>query len=222
MALATPPAGPPGRTGYGCGSRRHFRCGSRRLALRLGLAGALALAVSPARAQGDNRGAAEALALPLEHAAPSPVTAEALTRTREALEQATRFRAAGDEAHAKAADGLAREWAETARDLALAAAAEKQADDRKRQAMQAQAQLERTRALVEDGIARLGRIHAELAAAPGKAATAVEVHDGQRQPATAASTAKGPPSASPRAARTPDADAPPAPAGGGAPGGSTP
>jgi hypothetical protein len=190
MALATPPA--------------------HRLALglALGLAGAVTLAESPARAQGDDRSAAEALAQPLERAAPSPVTAEALTRTREALEQATRFRAAGDEAHAKAADGLAREWAETARDLALAAAAEKQADDRKRQAMQAQAQLERTRALVEDGIARLGRIHAELETAPGKATTAVEVHDGQPKPATAA---KGPTSAS----------LPRAPAGG-ALGGSTP
>ncbi len=142
--------------------------------------------VSPARAQGDDRAAAETLVAPLQHAAPAPVTAEAVARANEALEQATRFRAAGDEAHAKAADGLAREWAETARDLALAAAAEGQAQDRKRQAIKAEAQLQRTRALVEDGIARLGRVRAELEAAQPKAATAVEVHDGQPKPAASA------------------------------------
>jgi hypothetical protein len=165
--------------------------------------------VSAARAQSDDRAAAEAVVSPLEHAGPAPVTAEAVARAREALEQATRFRAAGDEAHAKTADGLAREWAETARDLALAAAAETQAEDRKRQAIQAQAQLERTRALVEDGIARLGRVRAELGAAQPKAVTAVEVHDGQPKPATSTkgrASAGGPsgaPSASSASGSTP-------------------
>jgi hypothetical protein len=119
-------------------------------------------------------------------AAPSPVTAEAVRRVAEATEQATRFRAAGDEGHAKAADGLAREWSETARDLALAAAAEKLAEERKRLSMKAQAQLERTRALVEEGIARLGRLRAELEGGPSKSAVAVESHDGQPARATAA------------------------------------
>jgi len=156
--------------------------------------GAAISTVSAAQAPGDDRAAAEALVGPVEQATPAPVTAEAIARAREALEQATRFRAAGDEAHAKAADGLAREWAETARDLALAGAAEKQANDKKRQAMEAQAQLERTRALVEDGIARLGRIRAELNAAPDKVATAVEVHDGQPKPvASGARAAAGAP-----------------------------
>jgi hypothetical protein len=116
---------------------------------------------------------------------PSPVTAEALRRAAEATEQATRFRAAGDESHAKAADGLAREWSETARDLALAAAAEKLAEERKRQSMKAQAQLERTRALVEEGIARLGRLRAELEGGPSRSTVAVESHDGQPGPVTA-------------------------------------
>jgi hypothetical protein len=114
-----------------------------------------------------------------DEAGPSPVTAEALQRAAEATEQATRFRAAGDESHAKAADGLAREWSETARDLALAAAAEKLADERKRQSMKAQEQLERTRALVEEGIARLGRLRAELEGGPSRSTVAVESHDGQ-------------------------------------------
>jgi hypothetical protein len=116
---------------------------------------------------------------PDDPARPSPVTAEALRHAAEATEQATRFRAAGDEGHAKAADGLAREWSETARDLGLAAAAEKLADERKRLSMQAQAKLERTRALVEEGIARLGRLRAELEAGPSKSTVAVESHDGQ-------------------------------------------
>jgi hypothetical protein len=144
--------------------------------------------VGPARADGNDAAAPGSLAAPMPKTPPAPVTVDAVARATEALEQATRFRAAGDEAHAKAAEGLAREWAETARDLAQAAAAEKQAEDRKRQAMEAQAQLERTRALVEDGIARLGRLHAELDAPP-KAATAVEVHEGQPKPAAAAGRA---------------------------------
>ena len=156
------------------------------LCLCLGLAVAgMALGETSARAEGDDRSAAEALVKPLEQAASSPITAEALAGAKGALEQATRLRAAGDEAHAKAADGLAREWAETARDLSLAAAAERLADDRKRQSMQAQAQLERTRALVEEGIARLGRIRAELEAVPPKPVKAVEMHDGDPKPRAA-------------------------------------
>lgn len=136
-----------------------------------------------ARAEGDDHAAAEALVVTMQKSAPEPATVEAVARATEALEQSARLRAAGDEAHAKAADGLAREWAETARDLALAAAAEKQADERRRQAIQAQAQLERTRALVENGIARLGRLRAELESAVAK--KAVEVHDGDSKPTQA-------------------------------------
>jgi len=122
----------------------------------------LAVSARPSQADGDDRGVAEALVKPAAPLGPAAVTAQAVEQTNDALERATRFRAAGDESHAMAADGLAREWAETARDLGLAAAAEKMADDRKRQAIQAQAQLQRTKALVEESIARLGRLRAEL------------------------------------------------------------
>jgi hypothetical protein len=156
------------------------------VALPLSLAG-LVMARPSGGAEGDDRATAEAL---VKQAAPSPVTSEAIARANEALEQATRLRAAGDEAHAKAAEGLAREWAETARDLSLAVAAEKLAEDSKRQAMQSQAQLQRTRALVEESIARLGRLRAELdaaSAAPASSAEAakrraVESHDGDPKP----------------------------------------
>jgi hypothetical protein len=78
---------------------------------------------------------------------------------------------------------LAREWAETARDVGRAVDAEARAVERRRSAVESQAQLERTRALVEEGIAHVGRLRSELdkVQTSGKGPrTAVEVHDGQR------------------------------------------
>jgi hypothetical protein len=134
---------------------------------------ALAMPARPAHADGDDAAATRALiqaTVSLDTPGVAAVTAEAIERANDALERATRLRAAGDLPHAKVADGLAHEWAETARDAALAAAAERLADDRKRQAIQTQAQLQRTKALVEESIARLGRLRAALeAATPGVA-----------------------------------------------------
>jgi len=135
-------------------------------------------------AQGDDRAVAEALVAQLApssaDATRGPVTAEALTRAKEALERATRLRRSGDEAHAKAADGLAREWAETARDLARAAEAESTAADLRRRAMNEQAQVERARALLEEGVARVGRLRAQIDEAhrAGGGRRAVEAHEG--------------------------------------------
>jgi hypothetical protein len=140
---------------------------------------------SPSRAQSpDDHAAAAALLQKLEvDTAHSPITASAVVHAKEALERATRLRSVRDEAHAKAADGLALEWAETGRDLARAADAEAQASDLRRNAVEAQARLERARALVEAWIARVGRLRSELEeasrAAP-KDRTAIEVHDGDR------------------------------------------
>jgi hypothetical protein len=67
-----------------------------------------------------------------------------------------------------------------ARDLAKAADAETAAADLRHKAVAAQEQLERTRALVEEGIARVGRLQAELVEAehaPRTDRVAVEVHD---------------------------------------------
>ena len=72
------------------------------------------------------------------------------------------MRAAGDEAHAKAADGLAREWAESARSHRPRGGRRGRSRPVRRKAVDAQAQLERTRALVEEAIARVGRLTAEL------------------------------------------------------------
>jgi chromosome segregation ATPase len=137
------------------------------------------------RAQGaDDHAMAAELASKLEHdSTHAQVTAAVVAHCKDALERATRLRGSGDEAHAKAADGLAREWAETARDLSRAADAETKAADLRRKAVDAQARLERARALVEDGIARIGRLRAELdeaGRASPKDRTAVEEHDGDR------------------------------------------
>jgi hypothetical protein len=141
----------------------------------------LGLAVpAAAGAQGnDDRSVAEALVKQLEQdAAHKSVLADALRNANEALERARRMHAAGDEGHARDAEGLAREWAETGRDLARAAQAEATAADLRQKALDAQAKLERERALVEEGIARVGRLTAELNHAQAPTRQAVEVHDG--------------------------------------------
>jgi hypothetical protein len=182
----------------------HRTCGDA-LAVLLSVLG-LALCVSsarPARAQGnDDHAAAEAIVRQIEaDKARATVSAEPLTKARTALERATRLRSAGDEAHAKAADGLAREWAEDARDVARAAEAEAAAAEVRRKAVSAQEQLERTRALVEEEIAHIGRLQAELdqaersnqkgnggsgVSAAGKGRRAVEAHAGEPPSTTAA------------------------------------
>jgi hypothetical protein len=148
---------------------------------------ALALPVLGGRALAadDQSAAAQMLDTLGPGAAAAPVTADAVAHARQAIDQAARLRGSGDEAHAKAADGLALEWAETARDLAKSTEAEEKAAELRRKAMDAQAKLERTRALVAEGIARAGRLRAELEEAShavSKEHAAVEVHDGEAAP----------------------------------------
>jgi hypothetical protein len=146
----------------------------------------LLVCVAAAAQPADEHAAATAIVQQLSaDQAHQAVTADALLEARNALERATRLRVAGDEAHAKAADGLALEWAETARDVVRAADAEAAAADLRHKALDAQAQLERSRALVEEAIASIGRLQAELdqtaasAGHPGHDHVAVEVHDGE-------------------------------------------
>jgi hypothetical protein len=142
-------------------------------------------------ARGDDMDVAQALVQQLERDGASGLLSarartraagSALAQALAAMERARRMRAVGDEVHARAADGLAREWAETARDVARAVDAEARAAERRRSAVESQAQLERTRALVEEGIAHVGRLRAELdkVQTSGRGPrTAVEVHDSQ-------------------------------------------
>jgi hypothetical protein len=173
--------------------------GAKPLLLATGLALGLALP-HPALAQGQDgttpalpepgqsvgdRAIAESLVKELERdAAHRAVLTDAIRQAKDALERATRMHAANDEARAKAAEGLAREWAETGRDLAKAVTAEASAAELRQKTLDAQAGLERARALVEEGIARVGRLQTELSRAgrhekgAQEARVAVEVHEG--------------------------------------------
>jgi hypothetical protein len=90
------------------------------------------------------------------------VTVDQVKRAKDAMERAARMRSAGDETHARQADLLAREWAEAGEDLARAAEAEAKAAAARRGAIDAGAQADRERALLEEGIARNGRLRALL------------------------------------------------------------
>lgn len=149
--------------------------------MALAVACAGTVAAEPA-ARADDHADAVALVGQLEQdTAHRAVSADAVARAKDALERAQRMRAAGDEAHAKAADGLALEWAQAGRDLAKAADAEQAASELRRKAVDAQAQLERSRNLVEEALASVGRLQAELdheQAAPHEPRVAVETHAG--------------------------------------------
>jgi hypothetical protein len=178
------------------------------------LAAAVLLAARPGQSQGsDDHAVASAMIQQLaQDTTHTAITAATLTRASEALERATRLRGAGDETHARAADGMAREWAETARDLVRSVDAEAAAADLRRRAVEAQARVERTRALVEEAIARVGRLTSELEAAgksTAKDRTAVDVHDSGRASSggtsnSATTTGSGSPP-SPGGSRTPRA-----------------
>jgi hypothetical protein len=133
------------------------------------------LSIAPG-AQASDRTEAVAILTRLEHA-PADATLpkepgsasqlapseDAVVRARDALERATRMRNAGDETHALLADGLALELAETARDRARTTAVETKAREAEVATVDAQARVERERALLEEAIARSGRLKAELA-----------------------------------------------------------
>jgi hypothetical protein len=143
----------------------------------------LTLAVAGRAAPGD-RAAAQAvideLGRDVDHHA---VVAASIEGAQDALERGVRMRAAGDEAHASEADALARQWAETGRALLRAAIAEGRANELRKKALDTQAQVAKTREIVEEVIARTGRLRAQIAATEedgGAPRVAVEVHDDDR------------------------------------------
>jgi hypothetical protein len=133
--------------------------------------GAFGIGMPLALADGaDDRAVAERTLQELERdTAHKDQTADAVQHGREALERANRMRAAGDEAHARLAEGLARRWAELGRDVVRASDTEKHAVEVRRAAMDAGAQTERERALLEEGLARVGRLRAQIEAAEREA-----------------------------------------------------
>jgi hypothetical protein len=108
------------------------------------------------------------------------VVAAAVESAKKSLERAHGARVAGDGAHARMLDGLALEWAETARDLERAAAAEQSSLVAAKGAADATTQADRARSLLEETQARRQRAEAELekvnaeAKEAAKAAAAVE------------------------------------------------
>ncbi len=90
------------------------------------------------------------------------ITSEARDKARAAIERSKRFRAAGDEVHAKLSDRAAAAWLAAAEDLVKTSDQEAIADDRRRAALDAGVQADRERALVEETMLQNGRLRAEL------------------------------------------------------------
>lgn len=133
---------------------------SRAIAVAL-LLGCLAVG-AVAAAGNDDRGVAEAA---LKEVAGSPkkdVANELVARSRAALDRGAQLRTKGDEKHALLADGVARSWAEAARDAVKAAAIEETATRARTDATDAGLVADRERALLEEAVAQSGRLRAQL------------------------------------------------------------
>ena len=102
------------------------------------------------------------------------VVGAAVENAKTALERAHGARMANDPAHGHMLDGLALEWAETARDLERAAAAEQSALVAAKAAADATTQSERARSLLEETQARRQRAEAELEKAEADAKEAAK------------------------------------------------
>lgn len=126
-----------------------------------GAGAALTIGVAAAS---DDRATTESLLKEVESSPRKDVAEPFVSRSRAALDRAARLRASGDEAHAKLADGVARSWAETARDISRAAVVEESAAGARRSATDAGVVADRERALLEEAIAQSGRLRAQLEA----------------------------------------------------------
>jgi hypothetical protein len=135
--------------------------GSVRWIAIVALTGSLGVGIAAA-AGPDDRATTEAVLREIEASPKKDVTAEMVTRSRAALERAAKLRASGDEPHARLADGLAKTWAEAARDVLRAVDVEEKAQAARRAATDAGVVAERERALLEEGIAQSGRLRAQL------------------------------------------------------------
>lgn len=175
--------------------------------------GAAMPAEVPAAPPGSDGAAAEKVIHELEakgagNAEAARVVAEPLKNAKRALERAHGARTSGDQAHARMLDGLALEWAETARELDRAAAAEQVALAIGKRAHDVSTKADRARALLEETQARRGRAAAELekvqadARDAQKGAADAEAHrlDAAKKKAGAKpAPPKAPPPAPPRA-----------------------
>lgn len=118
------------------------------------------------------------LVVEVENAAKTPrlakVVADPLKRAKAALERAHGARMSLDVEHGQMLEALALEWAETARDLLRAVAAEDAALAAGQKAREVEVQVERARALLEETQARQGRATADLERIEAEAAEAAK------------------------------------------------
>ena len=125
---------------------------------------AIAIAGLSVWAAADDRAAAEQGIAEIEKDPhQKELCADPLEKAKTAEERAKRMRVAGDEKHAKLADGLALEWTRVAQELARADALETRAQNARALASDAGARVERERATLEQQLAENGRLQAELA-----------------------------------------------------------
>jgi hypothetical protein len=103
------------------------------------------------------------------------VVAAPIATAKKSIERAHGALAASDPPHARMLWGLALSWAETARDLERASAAEQVAATTAKSANDAATKVERARALLEETQARRERAAAELAKLEGEAKEAARL-----------------------------------------------
>jgi hypothetical protein len=136
----------------------------KRSRLVFALVVALAAASLWAYAGNDDRAVAQQAIADLEKDAHTKeLCADPLEKARTALERGHRMRTAGDDKHARLAEGLALEWTRVAQELARADALETRAASARTLATDAGARVERERATLEQQLAENGRLQAELA-----------------------------------------------------------
>src|SRR5207248_11708995 len=94
----------------------------------------------------------------------SPVVAadSAIASAKKMLDKAAQLRALNDVPRAELAEDVALEWAETARDRVAAVEDERSADEQGKAAIAMSTKADRARQLLEEAIARRGRLQAEL------------------------------------------------------------
>lgn len=117
-----------------------------------------------AHAEDDDRALTETALREVEASPRKSIAREPISRSKEATERAKRLREVRDEPRARLCDGLARTWAEVARDVIRAADAEARASSTRANASDAGAQVDRERAQLEEGLGQAGRLRAQLEA----------------------------------------------------------
>lgn len=140
----------------------------------------VALAASTALAErGDERARAEATLRELDRSPNRALAREAMERTRTALAKGAELRQKGDSSHARMSEAAALAWAEMGRDLIRAIEVEARAAASRRDTADAGRDAEQQRALLEEEIAKNGRLRAQLKA----------LEEGAAEPAARTSTA---------------------------------